>query len=595
MIAMRILALFAAVAVLALGGVVASAQITLLNSASSGAKFATTTGTAHAIDKTNFRLGAASCSRAAGAANASYLPTGIVLDPTTNGGCATANKGYTIQFWYRPVASTALEYIFGDSTWSGASGQFRCFRNGAAGAGQLFLRGPLDQKTTTGAPLTTALDPNGWVHLAVVVDTTANSLTWYVNGAINGTAGTANATGKGTNLTCMGYNGSSSAGSTGNYDDFRVYNWARTAADIAADYNKTATGTGPSGCPNVPDHGYYECEAAVNPHIATIALSGEPHAGFTRLFTAGDTIEWQASSPATGPFAGTGIINISLNGPGSPRQDAYQQPPMMVGGPYTTPLAPGLEVGHCISLPPRWAMVWPDGLMIWPLISACGGGGVPVAYSYGGGPGPVLKFTMPNLGLVDGDRIDIQWVTLDATYPTGVASTNRTTFEYVTPKVGYGAHVEARGSNVIQETGFWEIWNTGTVPIKEVCIDFTTNTTANTWVPTGSLNSGGTLAAGTSFRHLTDSVCDLTPTTNPRYTIDTLGLKLCFQFVCPPAPADGFQGPSNHFIFDCDTSVDQAGSGYVGATVTVTFCDNKVLSGKLAIDPKDPNGAQIDL
>ncbi len=553
-----------------LAGGLAGAQITLINSASGGSRYATTTGRAISIDKSNFRIGAASCLRKTASANSSYLPTGIVLDPKTNGRNPKGNKGFTIQFWYRPSAPTTFQYLFGDALWVGTSGAFRCFQNGAAGSGNLFIRGPLSQRATTGAPLNTKLGPKGWIHLAVVVDATLNRLSWYVNGTLN-TSGPANITGKGKNFTCMGYNGSSSAGTTGNFDDFRVYNWARTAAEIAGDYKKRAVGA------NLPDSGYYECEAAVNPHVAQAGIGTEVLAPYTHLFTAGDTLVWTASSTAAGPFPAVCMLNIFIGGPGTPRKDAYLAPPAVPGGPYHTSILPGLELGHWLSTPAKT-----KGVLFWP-----------TAVLYGGSKVGKLSFPMPNLYMSDGDRIDLQWIAIDPSYPPmGAATTNRLCFEYVTPKPGPHAHVEARGMNVIQETGFWEVWNTGTIPIKKVCIDLATATNSTSWLPTGSLNSGGTLAAGTSFRFLTDKVCDLLPKTNPRYTLT--GKALCFTFQCPPAPGGGFQGPTNHFVFDCSTNPARAGNGYVGATVTVTFCNNKVLSGKLVPDPKDPKACQVD-
>ncbi|MEE9127336.1 MAG: hypothetical protein V3U11_09360, partial [Planctomycetota bacterium] len=134
-------------------------------------------------------------------------------------------------------------------------------------------------------------------------------------------------------------------------------------------------------------------------------------------------------------------------------------------------------------------------------------------------------------------------------------------------------------------------------------IDFTSITTSTTWNPGGGLNTGGTLLAGTTFRHLTDVICDLTPKAQtpptPRYKLTASNKKLCFDFVCPPKtnPRAGFQGPTNHFIFDSDTTGanNGPGSAYIGATVTVTFCSNRVVTGKLIADPKDPTAAQIDL
>ncbi len=200
--------------------------------------------------------------------------------------------------------------------------------------------------------------------------------------------------------------------------------------------------------------------------------------------------------------------------------------------------------------------------------------------------------------MVDGDRVDFQWVVADPTYPPiGLGTTNNMLFEYVGAKGAQKVHVEARGGSAGNETGFWEVWNTGVLPIKQVCIDFTTIATNTVWTPASAMNSGGTLLAGTSIRFMTDVICDLTPKTSPRYTLTTNQKKLCFNFVSPPAPANGFQGPTNHFIFDSATNRNYtaSGSGYIGATITVTFSSNRSVTGKLIADPNDANAAQIDL
>jgi len=578
---MRFTRQFLVVCALVVSAPALAAQITLINNTPFGkTRYATTTGSAHSIDKTNVQIGAGSCARAAATANTSYLDTGIVLDPNSNGMCSKADKGFTIQFWYRPSAPSTFQYLFGDGAWSGASGQFRCFQNGTGGAGNLYIRGPLGQRPTTGAPLTSARNAKGWVHFAVVQNNTKSTLTWYVNGALN-VSGPSTGTGKGTNFTCMGYNGTSSAGTTGNFDDFRIYNWARTAGDIAADYTKAAVGAGPSGCLNLPDEGYYQCETAVNPHIGAIGLAKEPAASFTRLFTVGDTIEWSATSPAKGPFVAVCLLDVFVGSPGSPRKDAYGPPPALPGGPYLTTFVPGLALGSAFSTP-----AYPASLF-WP-----------VAVSYGNGSIGKTSLTMPNLGLANGDRVDFQWIVIDPTYPpAGFGTTNNMTCEFVAAKAATAAHVEARGGSAGNDIGFWEVWNTGVLGIKQVCIDFSTMTSAVTWTPAGTMNTGGTLAGGDSFRNLTDVICDLTPKNNPRYTLSSNNQKLCFNFACQNPPANGFQGPTNHFIFDCATSQNYAltGAGYIGATVTVTFCNNQTKTGKLIADPKDAQAAQVDL
>ena len=305
---MRSTVLLLALAFFVIAGI-APAQITLLNSATGGPPSATTIGTAHSLDSKVFKIGTASCYRSSLSSGYSYLPTGAALDPLSAGsGGPGASPGFTVQWWYRPAGPTTFGYLWGDNPWSGSGGTFRCFQNGAAGTGNLIIRGPVTDNATTGAPLQNALDPQGWIHLACVVDSAKNTVTWYVNGAQNN-SGTANITGKGGDLKFMGYDGSTSPGA-GQYDDIRIYNWARTAADVAADYTRNAIGTGPSGSPNVPDLGYYECELPTR-----LVASGSPRPGGTvalDLTASGSAnLPYQlGSSLGTGP---TPIGNRSLD------------------------------------------------------------------------------------------------------------------------------------------------------------------------------------------------------------------------------------------------------------------------------------------
>lgn len=567
------------VACIAASTTLLSAQLTLINKSILNPGYSSTTGTTHSLDTTNKQVGLASIARGIGSSNSSYLNTGVGLDPTTGSVlCGSADKGFTIQFWYRPSSPTAFAYLMGDRTWTGSAGAFRTFQNGAAGGGNVILRGPLTQVATTGSPLTTATNAAGWVHFVVVLNGTAspNTITWYVNGTQNNTGNTT-ITGKGKNFTCMGYNGSSSAGAAGNYDDFRIYGFARSAADIKADYLSAATGSGT--CLNIPDLAYYDCDAAVNIHSSGIATNTEPDNDLVRLFADGDTIKFNATSPATGPFPSFTMLNVNLGGPGSPRQDAYQLPTAPPGGPYSTlPLFPGLILGSPFSTPAN-----PVGFL-WPGYVTYGGGSV----------GQISQFIPAGLGLTVGDRIDIQFISGDPSYPTGFGVTNHTSFQYVKSIGVNNVHVEARGGSALQDTGFFEVWNTGSIPIKSVTIDFTPIATSTTWTVAGALNSGGTLAAGTSFRHKTAAICDLTPAANPRFTIDTTMKILKFTFNC--TAAGGFEGPENHFIFDCRTSQGGNGSLYIGAKVTVEFCvPSLTKTGNLVADPNDPNAAQVDL
>lgn len=283
------------------------AQITLINSATGGPASATTSGAGHSLDSVVFQIGSASLLRSSLAASV-HLPTAAALDPLSTGtGGPAAAPGFTIQWWYKVSAPTTFGYLWGELAWT----SFRCFQNGAAGVEEVIIRGPLTDCTTTGAVLRTAVNAQGWIHLAVVVDTKANLTTWYVNGVKNNSAA-AGITGKGTNFRCFGYDGSTGTGVAHNEDDFRIYNWARTAADVKADYMVAASGNGPSGSPNVPDLGYYKGDP---PTSLVASGTAQPGTVVTLALTATNSpaLQYQlGSSLGLGPIAiGTRSLGLA--------------------------------------------------------------------------------------------------------------------------------------------------------------------------------------------------------------------------------------------------------------------------------------------
>ncbi|NRA96771.1 MAG: LamG domain-containing protein [Planctomycetes bacterium] len=601
-------------------------QLTVTNMATSPPSTATTIGACHTVDLATVQVGTGSCLRSGAApSNQCFLPTGVALDPTTAGGCpllgatgAPTNAGFTIEFWFMPSASGLFAYTFGDASWVGAAGAFRCFMNGAAGVGNFLLRGPLTQLATAGAPLTTAV-PGTWIHFAVVVNGSANTITWYVNGALNST-GPANIAGSGTNFTCMGYNGSSAVGADGNYDDYRVYNWARDGADITADYNDGLNGIGvfgqaplgPSTCFNLPDEAYYEIDVSQNAHNATIARGTEPGYAYTRLFTDGDALNWGVSSPAPGPFPGSALINVFFGAGASPRVEGYNDPTAVPGGPYVTILGTtsygGLQLGHCLSTPVSGAsllFMWPDSIGLGALgLAPCGGSAIPSTYVYGAGLTPTNPLFVVPTGLFNtGDRIDLQWLAPDSTFfqAGGLATSNRTVYEYVAATPGEHAHVEARGLSPMQVATFFEIHNTGNIPIQQICIDL--SATGILWSPTAAMNSGGTLTTMDTFRRDTHLICDLDTTLGPTLNglhVNTLvppatGANLCFDFLSVTGPGGGFEGPTDHFIFDCQLApTTGSGATLAGAAVTITYFTGVVQTGTMIADPADPNAAVLD-
>jgi hypothetical protein len=552
-------------AVLAAGS---TAQITLSNSASAPAStFQSTVGTAHAIDTVNLQIGAGTLSRTAAGGATSYLATGVALTPAT---------GFTIQTWFRPTginATGTAKYMFGDafmpSPVGGASGgNFRCFHDGVAGQGALIIRGVPNQVIT---PI--VLTNNVWTHIALKYDPATNTISWLVNGVLSAavvqTAGAF--TWSGVNLHVFGYSGSgTSPGASGNYDDMRIYSFARTNADILADYTLAAAGNGPSGMANLPDKAYYQCDGSVEAHTCVVSTNGDPASMLDRKVTNGTFVSWGGNSINQAGNAASALINIRPGG---------------VNPGCVTPGFSLITQCHAFSIPAGGAIIYPDGL---DLNSIGVGIGIPGPYTYGGGAGPTLvSAIMPPL--TAGDVVSIQFVAIDAGYPGFVGVSNEGHFKYVDALPGNHAHVEARGVGAIQTTGFWEFTNTGSVDIMQVVVDAATATGGATgFLPTGALNSGGTLAAGTSYRFGSEVITGLTGPLPGLFTAPTPA-SLQFDFL-------SFNATIDDLIWDCESvPANIAGNTYIGATVTVTFVNATVLVGTLVADPLDPTAAVVDL
>jgi hypothetical protein len=131
---------------------------------------------------------------------------------------------WTISFWSSNIAgNTSLWYIFGDPN----AGSLRCFTNGVAGANNWILRGPMSDIIITGGA-TPGNNLNTFVY-----DETAGQLRGYLNGTLVNTVTQA------TPIVISGpgpfkvgaYSGNSSL--NGTLDEFRMYNRALSAAEVA--------------------------------------------------------------------------------------------------------------------------------------------------------------------------------------------------------------------------------------------------------------------------------------------------------------------------------------------------------------------------
>gem|GEM_PF-1427148 len=155
-----------------------------------------------------------------------------------NTGWATNLSGsFTIAFWVNNISSS-FQYIWGDNTAS----SFRCFAHGAAGQGNLVVRGGgfSDLKIYGAADSSAHM-----IH--VVYDATTGSFTSYVDGVLNNTITDASYSIDGTGFKIGGY--SSSAGLDGLIDEFRIYSRTLTpselnelpAQQLAGGYNCSST------------------------------------------------------------------------------------------------------------------------------------------------------------------------------------------------------------------------------------------------------------------------------------------------------------------------------------------------------------------
>ncbi|HET6990245.1 MAG TPA: LamG domain-containing protein, partial [Bacteroidia bacterium] len=145
-----------------------------------------------------------------------------------NTGYATNLTGtsWTISMWTSNItASATLFYIFGDVS----AGSFRCFTNGVAGANNWILRGTGITDVLVNGGATVAPHVTTFVY-----DMTAGNIKAYLDGVLVNTVaqGTPSITGAGP-FKVIGYSGNVGAPAGGLLDEFRMYNRALSASEVA--------------------------------------------------------------------------------------------------------------------------------------------------------------------------------------------------------------------------------------------------------------------------------------------------------------------------------------------------------------------------
>ena len=127
---------------------------------------------------------------------------------------------YTLETWFKPINNTAVFFIL-------KNGEYGFKWNGSTSALQYYDEGYKNSSKTS-------WNLNQWYHLSMVKIGSTASL--YINGILDSSASSTTAHNTGYNLE-LGRYGSYFNGSL---DNIKIYNYARTPAQIAYDYNKGA-------------------------------------------------------------------------------------------------------------------------------------------------------------------------------------------------------------------------------------------------------------------------------------------------------------------------------------------------------------------
>jgi hypothetical protein len=155
-----------------------------------------------------------------------------VINNSTSINSILTNRTFTIEGWYRVIGYTSNYFSFLDKQ---NSWYFEYSKPDTAWT--FVVPGPPTAKAHL------EITTNTWYHIAVTYDGNTNTLKFYSNGQLINTLSKSYSFATNTNplYVAYGISGSPEHGK-GRYDEIRIWNIARTDAEIASNYNKILSG-----------------------------------------------------------------------------------------------------------------------------------------------------------------------------------------------------------------------------------------------------------------------------------------------------------------------------------------------------------------
>jgi hypothetical protein len=139
---------------------------------------------------------------------------------------SAGTNSWTIGFALSTWANPGFQYIFSEDTING----WRAFTAGAAGAGNIRLTGA----SIPNVDIVGGAGDSGWVHVAWVHDTVANQVRAYLNGVLVSTVAAPTVNLVSGNTLIIGRLGVTSLLNDNWVEEFRLYDYALTAAQVAS-------------------------------------------------------------------------------------------------------------------------------------------------------------------------------------------------------------------------------------------------------------------------------------------------------------------------------------------------------------------------